>query len=160
MYIYGLVLLAASLYTAYWYGKKSNPAEIVTKVEEKIVEKVVTVEVEKKNEKKNTTTVVIEHPDGTKETKVIEQTETNSESTSKKDTSKESEKVATNSNKQLNLSKYRLGATVESKVLDKTERDNLKYSATGSMRVLGPWWLDAKVGVSDKTLGLGLSLEF
>jgi hypothetical protein len=150
---------AGALYTAYWYGKKSNPPEVQVKIEEKIVEKIVTIEVEKKSEKKNTTTKIIEKPDGTKETIIEEKKETSSESSVKKDSD-----TKTNTNVEIvrkdNLSNYKLGVLVESKILDKEKRTDLLYTGTVGMRFLGPWWVDASIGFSEKTLGVGVSLEF
>lgn len=152
-----VIVSAGALYTAYWYGKRSNPPEV--KIEEKIIEKIITVEVEKKSEKKNTTTKIIEKPDGTKETVIEEKKVISSESSIKKDsdTKKDSN---TNIAAKDELSKYRLGVLVESKILEKEKRSDLLYTGTMGMRLFGPWWVDAHIGFSEKTLGVGISLEF
>lgn len=159
-YLAAILLACAALYTSYWYGKQSNPPETIVKIEEKIVEKIVTLEVEKKKEKKDTVTVITTNPDGSSTTTITERSETNTDTTTKTDEQRESEKnneIVSKSNK---LSKYRVGASVDSKVLDKEKRGEWLYSANASMRVFGPWWLDGRVGVSEKTLGLGVSVEF
>jgi len=159
-YLAALAILCGLLYTSYWYGKHSNPPETIVQIEEKIREKIVQVEVEKKQTKKNTTTHIIKKPDGTTETTITENKETTSESSTKTKSETESEKNTVVQTKPDVLSKYRLGAMAESKILDSEKRGDLMYSASAGMRVIGPWWLDAKVGVSEKTLGLGVSLEF
>lgn len=152
-------LFAAAIYTSYWYGKKSNPPEIQVKVEEKIVEKIVTVEVEKKSERKNITTKIIERPDGTKETLIEEKKETNSETSVKKDLDTKTN-INTDMISKNNISKYRLGALVESKILDKDKRYEPLYTGIVGVRAFGPWWIDAKIGFSEKTIGIGVSIEF
>ncbi|MEM4379214.1 MAG: hypothetical protein QXL01_00815 [Thermoplasmatales archaeon] len=159
-YVLVIAIAVGALYASYWYGKSSNPPETIIKVEEKIREKIVKVEVEKKNKKKNTITKIIEHPDGTKETIITEVSESNSEIVVKDKTETEGQSSTESITKSNILSKYKFGVIVESKILDKEERDNFMYSATAGMRIFGPWWLDGKIGVSEKSLGLGVSLEF
>jgi hypothetical protein len=157
-YLLALSLLLAALYTSYWYGKNSNPPKTIVKVEEKIVEKIVTVEVEKKQEKKQTVTKITEKPDGTKETIIEEKKELSFEMAIKKDLDKKTETELVS--KTNNLSDYKLGVLVGSKVLDKEKQADLLYSGQASMRVFGPWWLDLQIGFTEKTASFGVSLEF
>lgn len=159
-YLGAVLVFLGLVYTSYWYGKHSVPTDVTVKTEETTKDKTTTAETDKQQTKINTTTHIIKKPDGTEETIITQNQETNTQTSSRSRNSTETTVSSQTEVKTNALSKYRLGVMAESKILNKDERGNLLYSVTTDMRVLGPWWVDAKFGINDKTLGLGISLEF
>lgn len=157
--VIGVCLLAIS----FWAGTKSVDPEIKveTEVVEKVVEKVVEVEVNKESEKKNTNTRIIEKPDGTKITEIVESFEKETKSANKKDsdTKKDTKSEQTIEKTASNLSKYRIGGKVGANVSEIFSRPGLLYEVNAGMRAIGPFWVDVSYNTNGSVMA-GISVEF
>ena len=148
--------------SGYWYGKKSNPAEIKTVTVEKVVEKIVEKEVSKQKQDTDKVTKTITNKDGTTETTVTEHTHTDTDISKSSETDKSTSIVAKTDTKFDTASKYRLGLNARLNVTDtiSDHRFDPAYGATAGMRVVGPIWLDTEYNFSKRDISLGISLEF
>lgn len=135
------------------------PEKVIEK--EKVVEKIVEVEVEKGTVRRNveTETVIIERPDGTKETIIRERDRSleETERTARRDTDKEASK-----SKETTRSKKAWIATA----LVGVERDGLRFGLTPSQstfvlqrRILGELYVGPYATLGGD-FGLGVSMRF
>jgi len=157
-----LVILA--LGGGFWWGHSSVKPTVITKVEiqEKIVEKIVKVEVEKKKKKTNKVTKIVEKPDGTKETVITEKEELTEETNTKTKNDKIAEKKEKKDPKAVfsPQKRYRAGAYVDTEVMELFDRPEVGYGINAGLRAFGPFWLDAHYHFQNKSVGLGISMEF
>lgn len=163
------------------YGRKPQPEiqikEVLTIDKEKI-ENVIAEERErlkrefesKKSEKK--TTVKITKPNG----EVIEKTKEETKSSEKqKETVKKDKKESKETKEKEQIkketeivqksgqSKYSLGLSAEKnidKLFNTLPTDGLDYTVSLGLRVYGPLWLESGYQIKDKSVNLGIKLEF
>lgn len=125
-------------------GRYSAPEKIKTEIK---VEKVV-----EKQEVVRTVTKVVERPDGTKETEIVQDSETNTKSDTTRD--KVTEVTITHNN--LNIS---LLAGAQPKLFQGVSIGPIVYGASVSKEVLGPITVGA-FGLSDLTFGASIGFNF
>jgi uncharacterized protein YchJ len=151
----------------YLSGKYTTPAKVVTKIEEKIVEKeVVKTKVDTSvREKKNREYIIVEttSPDGTirRERRFIDKGETTTDtskvnvSTTERDTELKSSTETVNSKNLWNVSALATMSHTDSDFL----RGNISYGAHVQRQILGPISVGA-FGLTNKTYGLSLGVSF
>ena len=137
------VAFACSLALAFGLGWQVRPAQVIEKTKTVMIQGKETIKYIDR-----VTTITVK-PDGTSTTVITDKTKIDVKETTKTDTSTSKDTKA--------LSKYRAGAQIESKF---SLTPTLQYRAVAGMRVVGPIWLDAGVGINSGTASLGLSWEF
>lgn len=176
-YVLSTLIAAVALVGGYFIGRYSTPAKVVEK--EKIVEKVVYQEkvvekivyVEKKNQKKRKETTTVERPDGTKETKTVENEETNTDTNINKDTTKEvivyKDKIVEKEKLVLRGPDWRVSAGVGLSIPYHLGQPELGVPGMKSAvvqvelarRLAGPAWLNVWANTQG-TLGIGVDFTF
>lgn len=105
------------------------------------------------NKTNHRVTTITENKDGSKSTQVVEDIAQNTNKTS-------NEKIASTQTVTQTItispSKYRVGGTVGTKISEYS----LDYSVSAGMRAFGNLWVDSSYFVKQKSLNIGISLEF
>lgn len=144
-----IIISIAALVLAYTSGRYMAPTKVITEVK--------TVEVEKKQSKtdaereKHKKTVIIERPDGSKETTITENTDT-----SKKTDSSSDSRTDSSSRKVVERG---IGANISALGGIRLDGYTPVFGASISKPVLGPITIGIW-GLSDKTLGASVGLQF
>lgn len=149
-----IITAAAVAFAAGYYSRK--PQQIVH-VEERVVEKIVEKVVEQEYKKQKKITKIVERPDGTKETTIIDNTEESTKKEKETDKKTKQSKVATET-KQPTLPNYSVSAQ-----LDASELFDNKYKVSQidvGYRLFGGLWATAGYGFENKTIGIGIRIDF